>query len=388
MTYDFYSVATDNVGNQENKTPVIEASTTVDATWGTADLGVTLLGTEEILLGATSDITVHVVNEGPMQATDIELTLNWPASLEFQNSSIPLDFDPETRIWSITSLAVDAEITLVVTFNNVAVGNQNVSATVGTVLLDDLNASNNAAIFDLFIYELDCFGEVNGTAFIDECDTCVSSIDEACVQDCNDVWGGDAVADNCGTCDNDATNDCVQDCNNDWGGNAVEDNCGTCDNDVTNDCVQDCNDVWGGDATEDNCGTCDNDATNDCVQDCNNTCGGTAYLDTCSICVGGNTGLMPCAAEVPDAGEGNGNEFDSGAVPVPQLDAGSLPTDPSIDSGLPEASIGDAGMADGSTDGIAIDAGVTDGSVDGSELDAGITKAVPMDLPKVIARVT
>ncbi len=48
----------------------------------------------------------------------------------------------------------------------------------------------------------DCNGEAGGTAFIDDCGTCVggNTGQTACVQDCNGDSGGTAFIDDCGTC--------------------------------------------------------------------------------------------------------------------------------------------------------------------------------------------
>ncbi|MBL7940343.1 MAG: T9SS type A sorting domain-containing protein, partial [Flavobacteriales bacterium] len=125
---------------------------------------------------------------------------------------------------------------------------------------------------------------------------CVSSV----VVDCAGVAGGTAYLDNCNTCVGGTTglSPCVQDCNGVYGGTAYLDNCNTCVGGTTglSPCVQDCNGVYGGTAYLDNCGTCVGGSTglNPCVQDCNNQWGGTAYMDGCGTCVGGSTGLTAC----------------------------------------------------------------------------------------------
>ena len=55
---------------------------------------------------------------------------------------------------------------------------------------------------------LDCAGEPNGAATLDECGTCDTDPRNNCVRDCEGVWGGEAYEDNCGVCDADPTNDC------------------------------------------------------------------------------------------------------------------------------------------------------------------------------------
>jgi hypothetical protein len=91
------------------------------------------------------------------------------------------------------------------------------------------------------------------------------------------------------------------DCNGVFGGTAFTDNCGTCvgGNTGLNPCAADCNGVFGGTAFTDNCGTCvgGNTGLVACVADCNGVFGGTAFLDECNICVGGNTGIEPCPGD-------------------------------------------------------------------------------------------
>jgi hypothetical protein len=151
----------------------------------------------------------------------------------------------------------------------------------------------------------DCAGVVGGTAYLDNCGTCVGGNTglEPCVQDCNGDWGGNAYLDNCNTCvgGNTGLDPCVQDCNGDWGGNAYLDNCSTCVGGNTGEvaCVQDCNGDWGGTAYIDNCGDCVGGDTGaePCTTDCAGVPGGNAYLDNCGTCVGGNTGAEPCTQD-------------------------------------------------------------------------------------------
>jgi len=152
---------------------------------------------------------------------------------------------------------------------------------------------------------IDCAGVPGGTAYTDNCGTCVGGNTglNPCVQDCHGDWGGTAYTDNCGTCvgGNTGLNPCTADCHGDFGGTAYTDNCGTCvgGNTGLTPCVQDCHGDWGGTAYTDNCGTCvgGNTGLNPCVQDCHGDWGGTAYTDNCGTCVGGNTGLNPCTAD-------------------------------------------------------------------------------------------
>jgi gliding motility-associated-like protein len=174
----------------------------------------------------------------------------------------------------------------------------------GTAFLDNCgtcvggNTSNTACTQD-------CAGVWGGTAILDNCGTCVggNTGNTACTQDCAGVWGGSAFLDNCGTCvgGNTGLIACVADCNGEFGGTAFLDNCGTCvgGNTGLSACVADCNGVFGGTAFLDNCGTCigGNTGNTACTQDCAGVWGGTAFLDNCGVCVGGNTGLTACVAD-------------------------------------------------------------------------------------------
>jgi PKD repeat protein len=151
----------------------------------------------------------------------------------------------------------------------------------------------------------DCNGVFGGTAFTDNCGTCVGGTTglNPCIADCNGTFGGTAFLDNCNTCvgGNTGLTACLADCNGTFGGTAFFDNCNTCvgGNTGLTACLADCNGTFGGTAFTDNCGTCvgGNTGLNPCIADCNGTFGGTAFLDNCNTCVGGNTGLTACLAD-------------------------------------------------------------------------------------------
>jgi hypothetical protein len=98
----------------------------------------------------------------------------------------------------------------------------------------------------------DCNGDFGGTAFLDECETCVGGNTGlmACVEDCNGDFGGTAFLDECETCvgGNTGLMACVEDCNGDFGGTAFTDECGTCVDGNTGEsaCIEDCNGDFGG----------------------------------------------------------------------------------------------------------------------------------------------
>ncbi|NQV36516.1 MAG: T9SS type A sorting domain-containing protein, partial [Candidatus Marinimicrobia bacterium] len=171
-----------------------------------------------------------------------------------------------------------------------------------------LNYNPDATMDDGSCYTfLDCNDDPDGSAFWDECATCVGgntglipgwSMDDCgqCsgmneVMDCNEDCFGSAFVDNCG--------ECVD------GNTGLEpywalDDCGICFGDNQN---MDCAGVCFGEAYEDDCGVCDNIPGNDCEieTDCAGVPDGNAFWDDCGLCVGGTTGLIPnegCAAQI------------------------------------------------------------------------------------------
>jgi hypothetical protein len=66
----------------------------------------------------------------------------------------------------------------------------------------DESANTAGCSFTLVVQALDCAGTPDGTAFLDNCNTCVGGNTglTACVQDCNGDYGGAASIDQCGVC--------------------------------------------------------------------------------------------------------------------------------------------------------------------------------------------
>lgn len=124
--------------------------------------------------------------------------------------------------------------------------------------------------------ETDCNGDLNGTAYTDECNNCVggNTGNKPCKTDCNGDPNGTATIDNCGIC---------------AGGNTGN---------IPNESCKDCNGDLDGTATIDECGECTGGNTgkiaNESCADCNGDPNGTATLDSCGDCVGGNTGTEAC----------------------------------------------------------------------------------------------
>ena len=159
----------------------------------------------------------------------------------------------------------------------------------------------------------DCEGVFGGSAFVDDCNACVSGstgltenylMDECSVcngdnstcADCAGIPNGDAVLSGC---DNACNSTAVEDCAGVCGGDSLIDNCDVCDSDSTNDCTQDCAGTWGGDAV---LSGCDNICNSTAVEDCAGECGGSAAEDECGVCGGSGIpdGQCDCDGNVDD----------------------------------------------------------------------------------------
>ena len=114
---------------------------------------------------------------------------------------------------------------------------------------------------------LDCAGTLNGYAYLDGDNNCVSG--------------------NTGLVPVD------EDCNGDIGGFAFIDRCGNCvmGNTQVDPCQQDCFGIWGGTAIEDECFICGGDGPAD-GYDCNSNC--IEEIDACGVCGGTNNNAYIC----------------------------------------------------------------------------------------------
>lgn len=80
---------------------------------------------------------------------------------------------------------------------------------------------------------IDCNGDLNGTAYLDDCQECVGGNTgkvSTCTIACDGVKDGTAFIDDCQECVGGTTGKtaCTPDCNGDFGGTAYIDNCGDC----------------------------------------------------------------------------------------------------------------------------------------------------------------
>ena len=165
---------------------------------------------------------------------------------------------------------------------------------------------------DFTVLPTDCNGDMDGTAFYDECHICSggnTNITPNTDMDCNGDCFGTAIYDDCGECSGGYSGhaynsgmDCMGDCapdspagceditGNGQCGNAIPDICGECvygNSDMPPGWALDCAFNCHGDAYEDECGICDDIPENDNeAMDCNNMCFGSAVEDICGECNG------------------------------------------------------------------------------------------------------
>ena len=104
-----------------------------------------------------------------------------------------------------------------------------------------------------------------------DCGGCDDSL--SCL-DCAGVPNGSAYVDNCDTCDDDPSNDCEQDCTGNWGGDILEDDCGVCGG--ANADLDDCGVCFGNNSDNLGCGCFEPGPSG-----CDNICGSTLVDDDC-----------------------------------------------------------------------------------------------------------
>ena len=143
--------------------------------------------------------------------------------------------------------------------------------------------------------------------------SCQISTDPVTVLELNpcEDFGPDYVFDECGECiqggdSNPLWNASCTDCNGEINGTAFIDECGICAGGNTgiipDETCADCAGVPNGDAEIDECGECiaggpASGAWNASCSDCAGEVNGTAFFDPCGNCVGGSTGLEACEGE-------------------------------------------------------------------------------------------
>ncbi len=161
--------------------------------------------------------------------------------------------------------------------------------------VDSCGTNTYTDTIHIVVQHADCAGILAGTAYLDDCSTCVGGTTGLIPNQDKD---------SCGVCFGDGMSCAPIDCFGDTLGAAFIDSCGNCAGGntgiVPNDSCTDCAGVINGVADYDNCGVCSGGSTGlipdaSCT-DCNGIVNGTAQIDTCGICAGGNTGITPGAS--------------------------------------------------------------------------------------------
>lgn len=174
------------------------------------------------------------------------------------------------------------------------------SGYLGGVVLGATTAGQNAGNGSVrFTYRIefpiclnDCNGDLNGTAYLDDCGICVEGLTGLlpCIPGCVDVAACNYDPD---ATDDDGTCAYIVDCNGLCGGIFVQDACGNCydPNQGIPYCVLGCD------------GVLYEDPNLLPVVDCFGICGGNAVIDDCGICGGDNSSCTDCAGVI------NGNSI-------------------------------------------------------------------------------
>jgi uncharacterized repeat protein (TIGR01451 family) len=97
-------------------------------------------------LGDAVTVKVTVTNDGPVEATGVQVTAALPAGMTFVSASVgPSKYDPLTGIWDVGSLASKGKVVLTLKAKVTDVAPQSVGATITHSDQADDKAENNAA---------------------------------------------------------------------------------------------------------------------------------------------------------------------------------------------------------------------------------------------------
>ncbi len=243
------------------------------------------------------------------------------------------------------------------------------------------NGSTDTYYFDdlrLTTYPVDCNGDVNGSASIDDCGVCAGgntgiTPNSSCL-DCHGDVNGTASIDACGVCSGGNTgvtqNSTCSDCNGDPNGTASVDACGVCSGGNTgvtpNGTCADCNGDPNGTASVDACGVCSGGNTgitpNSTCADCNGDPNGTASVDACGVCSGGNTGVPPNSTCADCNGDPNGTASVDACGVCSGGNTGVTPNSTCADcNGDPNgtAAVDECGVCSGGNTGVPVDGCLT-----------------------------
>ena len=247
--------------------------------------------------------------------TEGEFNIGWVEDNEYLNYTVEfVDAGLYTIVFRVASNVESGNVYLEIDGNVMTpitpVPNTNGTQNWTDLIIDDvlvtagvhelrLTAENGGFGINYIDFELkgivDCAGQLNGTATVDDCGVCGGD-NTSCI-DCFGVINGGAVEDNCGVCGGDGST--CKDCDGVFGGGAMLDECGICSGGQTgiepNSICTDCNGDMNGTAAIDACGVCSGGLTgiitNSSCKDCEGVMDGNAILDDCGICTGGTTGI-------------------------------------------------------------------------------------------------
>jgi uncharacterized repeat protein (TIGR01451 family) len=108
-------------------------------------------------VGDTITYTIDVTNNGPADATGVQITDQLPAGIRFLSSSAGNNYDASTGIWNVGSLsaAQDNTATLILTGQVESVGAKNNTATITRSDQTDANSANNVASVSVTPQQID-----------------------------------------------------------------------------------------------------------------------------------------------------------------------------------------------------------------------------------------
>lgn len=138
------SSATVDDPDQSNNTDIASLSI------GPAELDLavtkTRLGPAQVTMGQPVTFSIEVTNNGPAEATDVELFDPLPAGLTYSSSAPSAgSFDSATSIWSLASLSSGASETITLTGMTVRPGTATNTVSVQSLNESDANPANNSA---------------------------------------------------------------------------------------------------------------------------------------------------------------------------------------------------------------------------------------------------
>jgi uncharacterized repeat protein (TIGR01451 family) len=113
---------------------------------GSADLGVSAAGPGLANVGATFSVTFVLANNGPQQATGVQVSAAVPVGVSFVSATLTQGtYDSASGLWVVGAMGVGSSATLTGTFTLVSPNPQTFTATVAHEDQTDPNPANNVA---------------------------------------------------------------------------------------------------------------------------------------------------------------------------------------------------------------------------------------------------